>query len=162
MFRSPHNFSLENPDFFRKNKRKSLEKNLKWLPPKKKENRKKKQKTFENKKKHGKKCSLKHPTPKKRVQHFWERLFHHNPLSPALIHAVFHLFQRCHATLTWQKKNSWQHRKLWNLLQQVVKSSRKLTYQWNIPIFSRKYIGSIRGPHFPASYVRLLKCTWHV
>ena len=25
---------------------------------------------------------------------------------------------------------------------------------WNIPIFNRKCIDSIRGPHFPASYVR--------
>ena len=24
---------------------------------------------------------------------------------------------------------------------------------WNIPVFNRKYIDSIRGPHFPASYV---------
>ncbi len=29
---------------------------------------------------------------------------------------------------------------------------------WNIPIFNRKYIDSIRGPHFPASYIRLPEC----
>ena len=28
----------------------------------------------------------------------------------------------------------------------------------NIPIFNRKYIDSIRGPHFPASYVTLPEC----
>ena len=28
---------------------------------------------------------------------------------------------------------------------------------WNIPIFNRKYIDSIRGPHFPANYVSLRK-----
>ena len=29
---------------------------------------------------------------------------------------------------------------------------------WNFPIFNRTNIDSIRGPHFPASYVSLLEC----
>ncbi len=58
--------------------------------------------------------------------------------------------QRCHL---WQGCGPFKG--VWN----IPSGKRSHSDCWNITIFNRKYIDdSIRGPHFPTSYVRLPEC----
>ena len=111
MFRSPHNFSLENPDFFRKNKRKSLAKNRK-CPPKKV-----KKKYLRTRKAWNKKIEvLNISPPKKRVQHFLGKT-----VPPQSTESCTHSCNLsslskmpCNSYLAKKKKtkHSWQHSKI--------------------------------------------------